>query len=664
MTGTAVKRRRHWPYVLGAILVVIAAAVALFQWDWLIPFVDKTASASIGRPVHIAHLHVQLGRTTHILADGVVIENPPDWQGGGNFATADHLAVDVDVMAYIQHRQIVLPVIALDKPAVDAQQLADGNANWNFTFPSGSSSSDSTTASSNATQIGRLDITDGQVHVRDAKVAADFQVAVSTRDGDNGKGQIVANAKGTYAKQPITAEFVGGALLSLSDTSQPYPIDLHVANGPTKVALTGTVQDPLRFAGANVKLAFAGPDMSLLLPLTGVPIPKTPPYNITGNLDFAQGVVKFDHFAGRVGSSDLEGDINVDTKTQRPTIDADLQSKLVDLKDLGGFIGAEPGDADKGTKAVPNTSGRVLPNTPISLPKLNIADVHLKYHAGRIEGRNQPLDNMRANLDIVNGNVALHPLSFGIGRGQITGNIDLAERTDKAVAAKATIDFQRVDVDKLVEATGAGRGAGAIGGQAVIDGTGSSMAQILGGGDGQLKLYMGSGGDLSALLVDLSGLEFGNAVLSALGVPNRTTIQCLVTDFVLKNGLATSRLTMLDTEEARIGIIGDVNLRDEALNLTLRTEAKHFSVGSIPAPIDVRGTFAHPSVSPDLAVVGERAGAAVGLGIVLTPLAALLPTIQLGTGDDHACAGLVRTAEVPPHIPTPAPRRAPVRRRR
>ena len=104
----------------------------------------------------------------------------------------------------------------------------------------------------------------------------------------------------------------------------------------------------------------------------------------------------------------------------------------------------------------------------------------------------------------------------------------------------------------------------------------------------------------------------------------------------------------------------------EALNLTLRTEAKHFSIGSIPAPINISGTFAHPSVSPDFAAVGARAGAAVGLGILLTPLAALLPTIQLGTGDDHACAGLVRTAEAPPRIPAaaPAPPARPVRRRR
>lgn len=175
---------------------------------------------------------------------------------------------------------------------------------------------------------------------------------------------------------------------------------------------------------------------------------------------------------------------------------------------------------------------------------------------------------------------------------------------------------------------------------------------------------MGSGGNLSALLVDLSGLEFGNALLSALGVPTRTQIECLVTDFVLKNGEAESRLTMLDSEEARIGIVGGIDLRHETLDLTLRTVAKHFSVGSLPALIGIKGTLASPSVQPDLSETGARAAAAAGLGVLLTPLAALLPTIQTGIGEDGACAGLVREAQAPPRVRPAAAAAEPSRKAR
>ncbi len=642
MTETV--RRRRWPYVIGALAAAIIVFAVLFRWDWLIPLIEPRASVALGRPVTIGHLHVALGRTTRIVADDVSIGNPSGWPSDGAFATAEHLTAEVEAMPLIRERKVVLPLIQVDKPVVDAQQLADRKANWAF---GGGRTSDSASAGSGPA-LGRLVINDGSVHVRSAPLGADFQVAVETKAGETAnRDQIVAHAKGTYAKQPITADFVGGGLLTLRDAGDPYPVDLKVQNGPTTATAQGSIQDPLAFKGVDVRLAFAGPDMSLLLPLTGIAIPKTPPYRVSGKLDYAAGSVKLQELQGKVGSSDLEGALAVDTTPARPVLTADLQSKMVDLKDLGGFIGAEPGDADKGTKKPTRSDGRLLPNDPISLPRLNVADVHLKYAGHRIEGQRQPLDNIRVDMDIVNGDVSLHPLSFGIGKGQIKSDIQLAERSEQ-LAMKANVEFQNVDVSKLMNATGVGQGAGFIGGRAVIDGAGRSVAQILGNGNGELKLYMGHGGNLSALLVDLSGLQFGNALLSALGVPSREQIQCLITDFTLSNGNAESRLTMLDTDASRIGITGGVNLRTERMGLTLRTQAKHFSVGSLPTPIGVGGTLGSPSIKPDLAEGGARAAAAVGLGVLLTPVAGLLPTIQFGTGEDHACAGLLQEIKTPP----------------
>ncbi len=648
--------RHRWLSVSGLVLGVIVIALALFQWDWLVPLVNRQASAALGRPVTIQHLHVHLAQTTRIEADGVVIANPADWPGGGDFATADRLGLDIVPMDYIRHRQITIPVIDLQAPKLDAHQVANGTANW--TFPFMKTDPNAPAATGPAPKLGTLRIAEGAVHVRDEKLRADFNVDVKTQDSADGTGQIAANAKGTYAAQPITAQFVGGALLSLRDAGKPYSVDLKLANGPTRISLVGGIQDPLAFAGADLKLELAGPDMSLLLPLIGIAIPKTPAYRVAGRLDYAAGVVKFNGFTGKVGSSDLAGDINVDTKPDRPVVTTNLQSKLVDLKDLGGFIGAEPGDADKGTKKAAPASAKVLPSDPISLPKLNVADVHLKYHAIRIEGRRQPLQDMRANLDIVNGEVTLKPLSFGIGQGTMSANIVLAENANQ-VHARADIDFSRLDVDKLLSATGLAHGAGTISGKAVIDGSGRSLAEILGRGNGELKLFMGAGGDLSALIVDLSGLQFGNALMSAIGIPNRAKLQCLILDMPLQQGVASAKTILIDTDEGRIGITGNINLRSEALALVLKTEAKHFSIGSLPTPIDVSGSLGAPGITPEVGPLALRGGAAVVLGILGTPLAALLPTIQFGTGDDNACAGLLHQVQTPPRIQPAA--RAPVR---
>lgn len=627
---------------LGIVLGLVVVAVLLFRWDWLIPLVESRASAAIGRPVTLAHLHVQLGRVTRVIADDVAIDNPAGFPDGSKFATLDHLAIDADVMGYVHDRVIRLPRIALDHPIIEVATSKGGDPNYKFAM----ASSGSEQPASPPPQIGDLVIDEGHAHVDIPKLRADFAMDVATREEAGRDAQIVVDAKGTYAGQPVTGKLIGGALLSLRDTAHPYPIDLHAANGATHVSLVGTVQNPINFAGADLKLDFAGPDMAQLLPLTGVPLPETPPFHISGNLDYADKRVRFTKFAGTVGKSDLNGDISVDPGTERPDVVMDLYSRRVDLNDLGGLIGTTPGDRDtKGQSIVQQrehaqdaASAKLLPDTPVNLPKLNAADIHVKYKGEHIEGRSVPFDSIALVIDVENGAVRVHPASLAVGKGAIAANLALDPK-GQGVHAKGDVDFRRLDVSRLMAPTGF-QGAGLIGGKAEFDGSGRSVAQLLGGGNGDLKLFM-SGGDLSALLVSLSGLQFGNALANALGIPNKTQMRCMVIDLPLQNGVVSTRTLLIDTDQSNINGSGTVNLRDEQLDYQLRTVPKHFSIGSLPAPIDIRGPLKSPGILPDPATVAARGGAAVALGVLLTPLAALIPTIQLGLGEDNDCGKLI-----------------------
>src|SRR6185437_7889661 len=302
-------------------------------------------------------------------------------------------------------------------------------------------------------------------------------------------------------------------------------------------------------------------------------IPKTPAYHVTGRLDYdtASRRFRFQDFAGTVGNSDLAGTITEDPGKDRPDVTADLRSRRVDLADLGGFIGTEPGRASETNESAQQrqqvakaaASPRLLPQQKLNLPKIRAADIHLKYRGEHIEGRSIPLDNIVVALDVVDGRITLHPLNFAVGTGTISSDVDLTPKSDNLIAAKADVKFQRVDVSRLMAATHAFGGAGTIGGEARIDTTGDSVATFLGNGNGALDLSM-AGGDLSALLVDLSGFEFGNAVLSALGIPKRAKVECFVAQFTLARGLLQTRALVLDTGEGIINGTGNINLKDEA----------------------------------------------------------------------------------------------------
>nr|WP_275266304.1 AsmA family protein [Rhodovastum atsumiense] len=634
--------------VIVALAGAIALLIAVWNWDWFVPLAERQASASLGRPVNIQHLHLTLARNPVVTVEGLEVENPPDFPDDAPpLARIERIGVTVDAMAWLRDRSVGLTEITVIRPVVEARALSDGRNNWTFTEktdPAQAQQQARDTAGGSRPTLGAVHIEDGHLHALVPRLRADFSLDIATRapPGDTSpedrqkQSRIVVTAKGTYAGAPITGRFEGGALLAIRDKDNPYPVDLHLENGPTQVDLKGTLLDPTAFGGADLRLDLRGPNIARLTPLSGIPLPDTRPFRLTGRIDYAQGRFRFTDISGKVGRSDIGGTISVDPGTERPQVAANLASERIDLADLGGLIGANP------NAPTPPPTAKLLPDTPISLPALRFADVDLTYRGKRIEGKSMPLDDLAAELTLKDGALRVHPATFGVGRGRIEANVALTP-LEKSVRIRADVAFRQLDLARIMAATQSFGGGGTIGGQAVVEGSGTSLATILGAADGSLKLFM-TGGDLSALLVNLSGLEFGTSLLSALGLPDRTRIRCMVADLPLRQGMVELRTLVLDTEAANVIGTGRVNLRNETLNLELKTEAKHFSIGSLPGPIDIGGRLRSPTIRPG-AETTARAGAAAGLGLLLTPLAALIPTIQLGLGEDNDCGAMIRGAQ-------------------
>jgi len=89
---------------------------------------------------------------------------------------------------------------------------------------------------------------------------------------------------------------------------------------------------------------------------------------------------------------------------------------------------------------------------------------------------------------------------------------------------------------------------------------------------------------------------------------------------------------------------GNIDLRLETIDLSLKSDAKHFTVGSCraasPSPAHSKDATIRPGPQTT-----ARAGAVVGLAALFAPLA-ILPTIQFGTSEqeDARCGELLRQA--------------------
>ena len=84
---------------------------------------------------------------------------------------------------------------------------------------------------------------------------------------------------------------------------------------------------------------------------------------------------------------------------------------------------------------------------------------------------------------------------------------------------------------------------------------------------------------------------------------------------------------------------------------------KKKSIVVLRTPFDVGGTFADPSVTPDLGTLGARVGGAIALGLI-NPLLALIPLIETGPGHDEDCSALLAKVKDAPVVNTNAQGRA------
>ena len=170
--------------------------------------------------------------------------------------------------------------------------------------------------------------------------------------------------------------------------------------------------------------------------------------------------------------------------------------------------------------------------------------------------------------------------------------------------------------------------------------------------------YIGCTDDLT---LRLANLDIANALAAMAQGDRKVPIRCVVADLQANAGVLTPKTLVMDTETTRLDGQGQVNLRDETLALRLIASPKTASVLALRGPILLEGKFAQPSVRPDLTNAVVRTGAAVALGAVAGPLAAL-PFVQAGSASDVDCDPLVTDASRFLKLPSPVANTGPTPR--
>ena len=99
------------------------------------------------------------------------------------------------------------------------------------------------------------------------------------------------------------------------------------------------VQKPFDLSAVDVKFIVSGDDLADVFYLTGLALPNTPKYRLAATVQVRGTKFRMQDLKGSLGSSDLEGQVEVQTAGARPKLTAKLSSATLNMADLAPTLG-------------------------------------------------------------------------------------------------------------------------------------------------------------------------------------------------------------------------------------------------------------------------------------------------------------------------------------
>lgn len=647
------------------VLLAVVVLAATFNGNRLRPVISRSITAHTGREATIdgnLTLHL-LSWTPSVQIERLSLKNPA-WAANPVMFSAERISLTVTLLRLLRG-QIVLPELVVTKPVIDLERDAQGRASWEFDTPMGKPSRDA--APMKLPVIRRLIIQQGQVHVKDQIRKLEFGGTLTAADGSAQAANtgFQVQAHGTLNEKPFQLDVHGAPLLNLAPDT-PYACDATIVASDIHLGLQLDIPKPFDFSTLNVKFSIHGHDLADVYYLTGLALPNTPPYQLHASIGVSGNTYRIDDLKGRLGSSDLSGRVEVVNRKPRPLLTARLSSDSLNLADVAPTLGHPAGPTSSLSAGEPGAKGRhatphaqtpvpqtppaqspaaqtpsafLFPDADLQVNRVRGMDADVHFHASSVTAPNLPLKSVNFHLVLNDGVLSLDPLSFVMEQGTFAGRVQI----DAHQAVPVTdIDMNVRDVN-LAEFKGAKMQvpplSGSLLGRIQLHGTGTSLHKVASSADGSVSLVIPQG-DMTSAFAELTGIDVMRGLGLLLGKPDqKTAIRCSVMDFKAHQGELAVNTLFVDTTNVLITGRGDSDLKTEKLDMQIKGEPKKVRLTRVRSPITVEGTLRHPSIGVDVKKLAAQGAVATALGVLLTPVAAVLAFVDPGLAHDKDCTG-------------------------
>lgn len=660
----------RWKWILGilaavvaVVLVVVYIIAASYDYNKLKPMITNTVKELTGRELTMGgNIHLKIGIQPTLEVNNVAFQNAP-WGSQPQMAQIKQLQVQVSILPLIRGNVTVNRLI-LTEPQFMLEVNKSGKTNLDFDASQRAKSQQPEDKPKDEGQalfeFEEIEIKSGKIEYKDHQTGKTETVDIETLEIENPMFGAATDIdlKGSYNKTPFQVTGNLGHLSGILNPKESWPLKLEAKAVKTRVLIDGNIQDPLSGHGIDFKLNAEGEDLAYLESITGEPLPVKGPFRFSGHVVTpSDKEVQVSDLLVVLGESRIKGTVKFTRGAKRPRIDAKLMSQKLDLRpmlvDEKISTDAQQQPAGDGKK-----KGKVFTDTPLQLDAFYIADALVQFTAAQILLPQLAFEDLQVDMSLKDGLLKIEQLEAGDNQGgKLAGNIELASPKANATL-KLNLEIDQLDLGHMAKNLGI---SDAVDGKLNVNldlrGRGNSVAALMGGLNGDTKVVM-SEGKINMRYINLIGGDL-RASLTRLFNPlsekeEFAAINCLVSHFRIKDGLAESQVLVIDTNRMTVVGEGNINLKTEELDLGVKPDPKeglgagkvatiNVSLSEFAKPFRLKGTLANPSLGIDPTKTALTFGKTLG-GIALFGPVGLATSLVSGKfGENHPCAQALTT---------------------
>lgn len=641
--------RRRWPWFLATAAALLLSCISILllvasQYDFnnLKPLLTRIVKEKTGRDLSIqGPIEFEMGLTPSLTVEKVTLQNAP----GGTLpemARAERIELQLALIPLLR-KKIQVKKFILKEPKFLLETDRSGKSNLCFQNTGKLSPVGETKAPD--LSLGEIDIERGVFIYKGGKTGKSVSIAVhrlrarSTRHGD----RIELEMRGTYASKPFEVSGWVGSMSSLMAPQEPWRLDVRARAFETELFLSGSIRSFSSPEGLALKVRGAGRSFQKIEEAFRVgPIPEVGPFKIQCDLfGKKDGTFRLSNLKFSTQAGDGRGDLQLNLSGSRPELRGRLSWGKLDVATLfaRGNV-AESAITGKGEKK------KIFPSEPLPFECLEKMTGDVELRVDRVILHHTVLKGLKTRLVATQRRFVAKPLHFKGGGGEAEGVLEVGKE-GKTLTVAARARMNQVDLNLLLKHK---RAQGMAEAEIDVTARGASIADLMGSLNGRVLVAV-KGFKVENKYVKLLGSDFMTN-LSQIFAPaskeaSATEINCMVGGFRITNGIAKVTAMVADTNEMVAIGRGQLDLRQERLDLTISPQPKKgfagltLSFSELTRAFRLGGTFAEPSLSIDPLHTALTIGKAVG-GIFLMgpPGAALAFAGQTAGGEDICMAAM------------------------